>query len=128
MNALYQSISRRIAWGFIKNFIDGIEKDPKFSLKTLKHPLSQNDSQARDFIFKLTHAIREGIPEQEIKNTFTDEYVKIITRSLYVANKDGILSRNNLRDAFDQYRSISYLKDLTERDFFLFLAYTFCNP
>ena len=125
MNALYQSIARKIAWAFIKHLIDALKKDKKFSLKTLAHPLAKNDKRARTWLFAITNAIREGLNEQEIKEKFLDEYVEIITNALYTLNQRGGVTQGKLREAFDQYRSIPTLRNLSERDFFLFLAYSF---
>lgn len=130
MSALYKAIAEEILWSFLKDIIDAIKSDSKFSLTKFRKTKTYKSqgSEQREFFFNFINSVKEGLPEREIKSKFLKRYVEMVTNSIRESAQKGVINQRNLSKAFDQYRSYPALRDLSERDFYLFMAYSIVQP
>lgn len=126
MNPLYKAIGRKILWAFLVVLIDSIKKDPKFSLAKFSknRTYKQTDQHFKKFFFELVNAVKEGIPKKDLKDQFLDTYFKIVTKALRESALKGELNAKKVQSAYDEYRALPSLRNLSERDFYLFMTHS----
>ena len=126
MNPLHKAIGEEILWAFLEVLIDSIKKDPKFSLAKFsqQRTYKQNDKHFKTFFFELVNAIKEGVPDNELKNRFLAPYFKMVTKALRESTIKGELNPKKIQAAYNEYRALPSLRNLSERDFYLFLTYS----
>jgi hypothetical protein len=130
MNALYKAIAAQIHTALFRKAIATVRNDPKKGIRELKADMrwktfSQKD---REFWTGFFQAIKEGWEDFDLHTTWFDRYVNHSLNLLRKTVRDGHAKQDLLHNLYDSYRSHQELRDLSERDFYLFFAYTACTP
>ena len=125
MNPLYKAIGMEILWAFLEVLINSIKKEPKFSLAKFskQRTYKQTEQHFKTFFFELVNAVKEGVPDDELKTRFLETYFKMVTKSLRESAIKGNLNAKKLKSAYDEYRALPSLRNLSERDFYLFMTH-----
>ena len=130
MNVLYREIAAQIHRPLFKKAITLIRDNPKKGILELKaemrwKSLSQKD---RAFWTGFFQAIKEGWDDFNLYTTWFDKYVNSSLDLIRKTIRGGHAKQALLQNMYDTYRTHQDLRDLSERDFYLFFAYTACTP
>jgi hypothetical protein len=130
MNVLYQTIATRILLALFTEIIRLIQENPRTGFKKMKENVLWKSitHKYRALLTQFAQAAREGWDDDQLRARFFEPIANEMLLHLRMCIVQGKMKQPQLQVLYDKYRTRPGLRDLTEVDFYLFVAYTACQP
>jgi hypothetical protein len=129
MNALYFTISRRIALGGLKKLFSIAQSYELVNLSVIKKDPRWSDltPEYHRVIFHVVRDAREGCSFQDIRQKHLETFAKNNSINIYNSARKEKLSPEGLHQLFNYYRSLPGLRRLSDYDFYYFITHVLCG-